>query len=316
MFSGENRAGEFFVWLAGDTLLRGSGATPDRDGTDYYWETVGKQTLWEQADVESTEAWYPVRYHHRRRDVRFAHGAQRGGIGGQAAWEPIGSTSLFGTSVGQHDLLPCDGSAGGLEGPRTRIAVGHHDGTETELKHTAQQFEVKPGEEFRSWGGSGAAWGDPLDRSVELVEEDVRQGLLTEAEAREIYGVAVGDLETTMSTRTQIGAERLRRASLPTDEPVALDASLDLDVPGLPIAPGVEQRGMFAVAIGTGAVLAKAPQHWTAGCPVILESAGDSVERRGYLDPKSGRLLHSEVVPMGEPRTFASLPDRWVTAGM
>jgi N-methylhydantoinase B len=49
----------------------------------------------------------------------------------------------------------------------------------------------------RSSGGGG--WGDPLERSPELVERDVRLGYLTVEKARTVYGVAVdgeGDVDS------------------------------------------------------------------------------------------------------------------------
>ena len=81
-----------------------------------------------------------------------------------------------------------------------------------------------------------------------------------------------------------------------------------------PLAPGVEQRGHVAFSIQSGAPLAIAPAHWTDGCPVLVEAIGDLLERRAYLDPRNGHMLHVEIVPVGEPRSFESRPTRWVNA--
>jgi N-methylhydantoinase B len=85
-----------------------------------------------------------------------------------------------------------------------------------------------------------------------------------------------------------------------------------------PLFPGVVQRGAVAYAEESGTALAVAPDHWTDGCPVVVErpwDTGPGVEFRTYLDPGSGRALHVEVVLAGAPRSFGVLPDRWTAAG-
>ena len=57
------------------------------------------------------------------------------------------------------------------------------------------QIELQPGElvEHRLSGGGG--YGDPLERPLDEVKNDVRQGYVTAAAARELYGVVI-DAET------------------------------------------------------------------------------------------------------------------------
>ena len=80
---------------------------------------------------------------------------------------------------------------------------------------------------------------------------------------------------------------------------------------------GVVQRGARAISDQSGAVLAVAPDHWTDGCPVLVETRSDlgpEVHIRSYLDPVSGRALFVEAVPAGAPRSFESAPERWMQA--
>jgi N-methylhydantoinase B len=77
---------------------------------------------------------------------------------------------------------------------------------------------VSPGDvlHFVTWGGGG--WGDPLERDPELVAQEVRRGLVTQAGARR-YGVVVCDggevdAEATETLRDQLRADR------PADLPV------------------------------------------------------------------------------------------------
>jgi N-methylhydantoinase B len=86
----------------------------------------------------------------------------------------------------------------------------------------------------------------------------------------------------------------------------------------LPLFPGIVQRGSRAVSERSGSTLAVAPAHWTDGCAVLeepYEGPGPvPLVLRSYLDPVTGHALHTELVPRGEPRSFAMLPDRWLEA--
>ncbi|WP_285189522.1 hydantoinase B/oxoprolinase family protein [Rhodococcus sp. MEB041] len=310
-WSGPGHAGEPLAWLMQDSSAAGSSAGADRDGTDFYCEIVGKQNTIEPADVETTESWYPLRIDFRRRGTRMAHGAHRGGAGVELGFRSTSDTSLFGTSIGQHDLLSTAGTAGGLDGTTSRMAIQLADGTRKPLALTDQGFELKPGDQFLCWAGSGAAWGDPIDRAPALVEADIDAGYVSVEDAAEIYGVVPGDEDATSRRRAEIGSRRLaaaRAAAVPMEQTVVSNEA------GLPIGPNVDQRGDLAVASASGAVLAQAPRPWTDGAPVLVEEIGGASERRAYLDPVTGHFLHVEVVPVGEGISFEYMPTSWVTA--
>jgi N-methylhydantoinase B len=86
--------------------------------------------------------------------------------------------------------------------------------------------ELEPGDiqYVRFMGGGG--YGDPLDRDPDAVLADVRLGLVSEAAARQIYGVVVQDGvddERTRARRLEIRSERLGR-------PVEWSASMRAEV--------------------------------------------------------------------------------------
>ncbi|MEV0544511.1 hydantoinase B/oxoprolinase family protein [Nocardia salmonicida] len=312
-WSGPGHSGEPLAWLMQDSSAAGSPAAADRDGTDFYCEIVGKQNTLEPADVETTESWYPLRFSFRRRGNRMAHGAKRGGAGVELGFRSTGGQSLFGTSIGQHDLLSTAGTAGGLDGTTSRMAIRSADGNETPLHLTDQGFELAPGDEFLCWAGSGAAYGDPLDRAQAEVEADIRTGYITTEIAEEIYGVIDGDESATVQLRASLARRRLAEAR-PAEAPMN-----DIEVPevaGLPIGPKIEQRGHVAVSSESGAALAVSPRSWTEGCPVLVEVVQDAYERRAYLDPVTGHYLHVEIVPVGEGISFEYLPSRWLEAAL
>ena len=108
-------------------------------------------------------------------------------------------------------------------------------------------------------------------------------------------------------------ADRLARA-VPAQEPVALPAQ-EVTGDALPLYPGVVQQGHLALSIRSGAVLAQAPDSWTAGCSTITETrtsrSGFELAVETYLDPVTGHALAADSRVATEDPSFASLPDRW-----
>jgi N-methylhydantoinase B len=51
--------------------------------------------------------------------------------------------------------------------------------------------QLKPGDAFKIRSGGGGGYGSPLERPVEQVREDVRQGYVTVKSAAELYGVVL-----------------------------------------------------------------------------------------------------------------------------
>jgi N-methylhydantoinase B len=67
--------------------------------------------------------------------------------------------------------------------------------------------------------------------------------------------------------------------------------------------------------MASGAPLAKAPNHWTDGCPVLRERhptrSGTDVIYDTYLDPLTGAALEVDARLDGDERSFTSLPRSW-----
>jgi N-methylhydantoinase B len=61
--------------------------------------------------------------------------------------------------------------------------------------------------------GGGGGWGDPLEREIDRVQNDVREGFVSHEAAARLYGVVVRedfsvDAAATMAKRAAIKAER------------------------------------------------------------------------------------------------------------
>jgi N-methylhydantoinase B len=290
----------------------GSPAGNDRDGTDFNFNLVGTQTSIQANDVEVSESWYPIRFDYRRRSCDPSGAGQyRGGRGVDLAFAVYGSPELTGASIGGHGNVPMPGPAGGAPGRGARIELRDPEGGVASIGTNTQGFSLPEGHSYVVRAAGGGGWGDPLDRDVAAVLEDVAAGLISAVEAREVYGVDVTD--GTTSHRTALLRDRLAKARPAVTEPRPVDAEVLESAQALPLTPGVEQRGGVAVSARSGAVLAHAPAHWSDGCPVLVAAVADGVETRSYLDPATGHILHTEVATAGEPRSFESCPKRWST---
>lgn len=136
--------------------------------------------------IEVQEAMYPVRIDHfRLRTDSGGPGKYRGGLGIETS---IGSSVACRINVNlDRTRCPPWGLAGGLEGKTNIGVIRRADGTE-EVIFKGTNVLLAPGDSvtFRTAGGGG--YGDPKERDRSLVAADLREGLISEAAAREIYG--------------------------------------------------------------------------------------------------------------------------------
>ena len=308
------------AWLMLDGSWSGSTAGTERDGLPLSVRRVGAESGHMFPDIEVLESWYPILVHHKepRRGAAGA-GRHRAAGGNVMAFSPHGTDRLVGAMLGMRRWFPLDGNAGGRPGATTEFVVRRADGAVEDVAAHTVGLVVGAGDVFEFRCGSGGGWGDPLDRDPGLVERDVDAGMISAAEAEEVYGVRVGDEAGTERVREAARARRLAGALPAPVPPPDADAPAVVSGRGLsavPLSPGVEQRGGVAFAEATGTPLAVAPGQWADGCPRTEEplrppGAGPALVVRTYLDPGSGRALHVETVPAGTPRAFAVEPRRW-----
>jgi N-methylhydantoinase B len=290
----------------------GAPAGLGRDGHDQCMYPAGAARGTIGADIEVLESTYPILVHERRlRPGVNGAGEFRSGAGCAMRFTPHGTDGLSGQMLGMRRFLPQEGMAGGRPGATTEFWITRRDGTREAVSITAAGIPLAEGEEFELRCASGGGAGDPLFRAPERVAADVAAGRLDADDALAAYGVVLDDPAATARVRAERLAARLAAAH-PAARPLS-GVAVPEDAPE-PLYHGVVRRGRVAVAEASGAVLARAPDHWTDGCPVLVERiAGDGPPReiRSYLDPLTGRALYVEAAPVGEPRTFEMSPTHW-----
>jgi N-methylhydantoinase B len=300
---------------------QGSSAGEGRDGYDLLPSLTTTAMPPGMSDVEVWEDGDPCLFESRNHRPGGKEGAGefRAGAACEVRCRPHGVRRWIGQTMGTRAWLPLQGAAGGTPGARVEYAVVSTDGSESRLANQQLGIEISDHDVFVTRAATGGGFGDPLDRDLDRVAEDVRDKRITPEVAATVYGAlfrADGPVseEASLELRDQIRRDRLARARRP---PVALvDRDLDglCDGPVGPLYVGVVQRGRVALS-QSGTPLSVSPGHWTEGCAVLEEPLerfdGPEILVRSYLDPVTGRSLYVEAVPLGAPTTFMSSPNRW-----
>jgi N-methylhydantoinase B len=317
LWSWTDAAGKQDAFLALDGMWVGGSAGSLRDGNDLGRDVVGPAVEGSFPDIEVLESWFPLLFLERRSRLGAGGAGQfRAGGGNGFSFRPHGVAEIVGTIFGMRRWLPLQGLAGGRPGACNELLVHHADGSSQTLELAASGTVVREGDWYEMRLGSGGGYGDPLDRDVAAVERDVSRGRIDAEVARRSYGVVIGDRAATIALREAMRRERLSHAE-PARKPLAA-GSYPISGDTLPLYPGVVQRGAVAVAELSGALLARAPDHWTDGCPLLIERRGGKedpdIYYRTWLDPQSGRSLHVEAVVGDAERSFEVTPRRWIDA--
>jgi N-methylhydantoinase B len=182
----------------------GAGAALERDGFNQMGPmiTLGGLTI---ANAETYEQLYPIAI--RRQELRCdggGAGRHRGGTGVHYEVDLLTDTEFSFRSEGSGRPTGL-GISGGHDGAVATVELA--EGT-ADFRRMPQYGIVRTGPSrlrISSPGGGGV--GDPLDRDPELVVLDVRDGLVSEAEARATYGVV---LSTNGRSVDLVATDRLR----------------------------------------------------------------------------------------------------------
>ena len=227
---GENQRGREAIGIMTETFAGAGGARFFADGVDIGGEIPNP--ISRMANVETVEAMFPIRYLFRKR-LRDSGGPGefRGGTGGELAVVPHDAPNggLDYVLSGKGSQFPqSEGIAGGDPGAINDYVWVHAPDDNNGSMTFAQTLEAIPGKkEPISWGvfpltgadalyvrwNGGGGTGDPLNRDVSKVADDLFHGAISETAASEIYGVVEKsgriDPEATTALRAQMRRSRV-----------------------------------------------------------------------------------------------------------
>ena len=192
-----------------EPLQGGGGASARGDGVSGSDSAAG---YLRNTPVESIEAAVPVLV------LRYELAADSAGAGrSRGGWGTVFGFRLLrpNSVVMSRGMERCRfepwGLDGGTSSPRTRSFLNPGSDAQTELG-AIDVLDTEPGDVVVVWTSGGGGYGDPLDRDVGQVGEDLRSGLMSRRFAREHYGVVSDehgpDLTGTERLRSQLRSTR------------------------------------------------------------------------------------------------------------
>jgi N-methylhydantoinase B len=172
--------------------LGGWGGSPLADGNPGQFSALHGETY--NCPAEVAEARYGVTVDYLSfHDEEGGAGLHRGGKGVRIDYRMRSDNAWLTVAYTRSKVLPWP-LKGGYEGSRNHVEIVRSDGS-IEDYSVVSGLTVNKGEIIRVLTATGAGWGDPMRRDLELVKQDVRNGYVTLEQAEKYYGV-VFDPET------------------------------------------------------------------------------------------------------------------------
>jgi N-methylhydantoinase B len=202
-----------YMWLEG-----GQGARAYADGNSFYMMIfIGGAS---NQPNETLERWYPMVYTSTEAVVdSCGDGEYRGGFGIWRSFRATGDTELV--VLGDRERVGPFGLAGGSNGGPNMVVLNPGTDAEENLGMFTTKARLKTGDQLEFGSNGGGGYGLPWERRVEAVLADVIDGLLTIEKARDVYGVAITEVDADALEYTVDDAEteRLRSKLAEDDRP-------------------------------------------------------------------------------------------------
>ncbi len=176
------------VVLCTDGLGVGQGARPFADGLDVIYSRRQKNY-----PMEFLEGTYAMRI--ERFDIAPDSGGPgqfRGGLGIIRDYRMLADKVTLATRMANRKTPPW-GVKGGKAGRTGRITVNPGQADERVIPGFSDGIKLKRGDLVRVLSSGGGGYGDPLDRALSQVEDDVADGFITIAGALADYGVVINE---------------------------------------------------------------------------------------------------------------------------
>jgi N-methylhydantoinase B len=202
----DHRTGRFFFGFVGP-LGGGWGAKHNEDGASGTICINDGDT--HNSPVEASEAKSPVVIDEFSLvDDSAGAGRYRGGLGLRRAVRML-TPANFTTRIERTQCAPW-GLAGGQDALPNRVQVRRADGrVEQPPNGKIDLMQLAPGDAYVLESGGGGGFGNPLERPVNEVLQDVRFGYVSRDAARQNYGVVIGeDFEVDLPATERLRHER------------------------------------------------------------------------------------------------------------
>lgn len=251
--------GRQFIFYEGPSA--GTGGFMEHDGNSAL-RTFLEGDFGTSQSAEALEAKFPIRVEEfSLREDSGGDGRHRGGLGFRRVIRFLGEQGRF-TVLSDRNVLPPYGVEGGYWGEPARFYVERDGETimPSVVPGKVAGFPLHRDDFVVVETSGGGGYGDPLERSLDLVRRDLRFGYVSAARARQRYGVVLRDGEVD-SVATAASREE-RRAARPLLCVVSDDRLAGRDgfrrcrlAPDTARSLGIEDGAIIECLTGAGAPL-------------------------------------------------------------
>jgi N-methylhydantoinase B len=206
IYGTDPRTGKYYVCAEGDA--GGYGGKPHEDGEHALFSMDLGDTY--NVPVEVAEVRYPWRVD--RFELRQGSGGPgrfRGGLGVIRDYRIIGHDAGLTVTTDRVKYTPPWGLFGGKDGTPSITVVHRKDGKEERWRKISN-LPLHENEVVSFQTGGGGGYGPPLEREPDLVLQDVIDGYVSLAQAKEDYGVVIDKKEMKVD-RAATEARRKKR---------------------------------------------------------------------------------------------------------
>jgi N-methylhydantoinase B len=204
----DNRTGRRLM-AAINPMVGGAGGRAQEDGAD---GSGANQGFLKNTPVEINEAEVPLRFdrYGLAKDSGGA-GKHRGGLATEMRFEVFAPNTRVTARNRDRTVFAGWGLRGGKPGANSSFWLNPGSNHAVNLRNT-DIVKVGPGDVVYVACGGASGYGDPLQRDPDKVALDVRRGFVSEAKAREDYGVVLRngavDAAATAKLRSEMSAKR------------------------------------------------------------------------------------------------------------
>ena len=182
LWRGETSDAQSAPFLLSHFQLGGAGARPSKDGLS----TTGFPSGVGGVPVEVIESLTPLfQYHRELRTDSGGAGKFRGGLGQLTEMRCLTGNAWEVSAMADRIQFPGPGIAGGLPGACGQLLVND------EVMPAKALISLEPGAHVQVNLPGGGGYGNPLDRSVQSVFDDVVSGYVSMEAAEKLYGVRI-----------------------------------------------------------------------------------------------------------------------------
>ena len=256
LFRGTDQWGERYGYLLIDPIGGAIGAFSHADGINTGGQS--RTPICQLPNIEHTEQSFPILFLYRK-ELPDSGGAgkYRGGLSAESCFIPHNTDVITQDTLSSGNATPTStGMMGGYPSTTnaytflrdsdilTRMAdsqmvedISEVSGTDEMLQLRQENFLQHKSDVYAVRWTGGGGFGDPMDRAMEDINEDLEHYAITPEAAGSIYGVVVGadgklDEAASIARRAELRAARVARGGRKTatlEGPVLCEASVNLN---------------------------------------------------------------------------------------